>query len=474
MTQANDRFGIAPRFPDHLREAIRSYPCTGGAIGTTRCPGVIDVIGGIGEDSGSLVLTATLAISFTVSAWQIADSGVRLRLATEGGHGPVHDFELPLSALEQGPPTADGCRQMNCEWAAPSCAVLQQAVADGLLPRPAAGLMILLQSDFPPDADFGQTCVQAAATLDVVGKLHNVQTDRLRQARVCADAVGRLTGLRSLRTAMTTLCAPAGGALLQLRFQPQLICQPLELPPGILIVGARTRLARPTTLQRLIETRTCSEMGRRMILDLQRLDGLPVDDQTARLSAVTPTEYVERYRDRMPSKITGKAFLARFGEVRGLDGRLEPDEVYKVRSRAEHHIYENRRVHEFAADIVRARRNGATEALVHAGELMYASHWSHSQRCGIGGVEPDLLAGAIRKHGPADGLYGAKVTAGGAGGEMVVLMRDTPQAKAALADAVTKAENAGSRKIHTWSGSLPGADHFESPTLNDSLEPVTV
>jgi len=104
---------------------------------------------------------------------------------------------------------------------------------------------------------------------------------------------------------------------------------------------------------------------------------------------------------------------------------------------------------------------------------MYASHWSHSQRCGIGGVEPDLLTSAIRKQAPSAGLYGAKVTAGGAGGEMVLLMRDTPQAKAALADAIAKAENAGSRKIHIWAGSLPGAEHFDAPALSDLFEPVS-
>jgi galactokinase len=439
----------------------------------SRCPAVIDVIGGIGEDSGSLMLTTTLALSFTAAAWRVADASVRLRLLTEGGQGPAHDFELPLAALDQAQPVADRCRQAGCEWAAPSCAVLQQAVAESVFPRPAGGLMILLQSDFPPDADFGRECVQAAATLDALFKLHELTADHLRQSRLCADAVGRLTGLRGVRTAMTALCMPPGGSLLQLRFQPQLMCQPLEMPPGVVVVGARTRLARPTTLERLVETRACTEMGRRMIMDLQRLDGAQVDDATARLSAVTPTEYVDRYRDRLPSKITGKAFLARFGEVRGLDGRLEPTETYKVRSRAEHHIYENKRVHDFAAEISRARRSGSTESLVRAGELMYASHWSHSQRCGIGGVEPDLLTSAIRKQAPSAGLYGAKVTAGGAGGEMVLLMRDTPQAKAALADAIAKAENAGSRKIHIWAGSLPGAEHFDAPALSDLFEPVS-
>jgi L-arabinokinase len=436
----------------------------------TQCPGVLDVMGGIGEDSGSLVLTATMAMSFLVSAWQTAQAGVRLRLLIEGGQGPSHDFFLPPELLGPRSDAAaimDRCRHADCEWAAPSCLVLQEAVSESLISPPAKGLMILLQTDFPTDADFGRHGVQAAATLDALCKLFSHQADRLQQSRACAAAVAPVTGLCSVRTAMTALCAPPGGALLQLRFHTPLVCQPLELPPGIMVLGARTRLTRPTSADRLIETCTCTEMGRRMIIDLQRRDGEAVNEAAARLSAISPTEYVERYRDRLPSKITGKAFVAKFGALRGLNGQLDPDEVYKVRSRAEHHIYENRRVQEFAAGITRARRTGSVEALAQAGELMYASHWSHSQRCGIGGVEPDQLVAGIRKHGHAAGLFGAKVTAGGAGGELVVLMRDNAQARAALADAIAKAEAASEHRIHTWRGWLAGADYFHPPKLED-------
>jgi L-arabinokinase len=412
-------------------------------------------------------------MSFIAGVWTVSDDNVHLRMLTEAGQGPVRDFSLPLSAF-QGSGSADAiferCRQSDCEWATPSALAIRQAIADAVIPRPENGVMVLLQSDFPADADFGRSHVQAAATMDALRKLYGCPADRLRQGRTCDAAVARLAGMSGVRTAMTALCAPPGGSMLQLRFQPQMLCQPLELPAGIVIVGARTRLARPTSRERLIETRTCTEMGRAMIVDLQRRDGLQVDDNVNRLSAITPTEYVERYRDRLPSKITGKAYVAKFGDLRGLDGKLNPDDVYKVRSRAEHHIYENRRVHEFAASIVRARRNGSADAMVNAGELMYASHWSHSQRCGIGGVEPDQFVSCIRKHGPAKGLFGAKVTAGGAGGEVVVLMRDNPQARDALADAIANAEAASNRKIHIWGGSLPGAEHFQPPKFEEALE----
>jgi galactokinase len=476
MTQANDRSAFVHRFLDHVRKAMQLYPRGSSSVAMSRCPGVLDVMGGIGEDSGSLVLTATLAMSFLSGVWPVADDNLHLRMLTEAGQGPARDFTLPLAALEPGEAAAaaliERCRQSDCGWAAPTCLAIQQAVAEAVVPRPDSGLMILIQSDFPADAEFGRPYVQAAACLDAIRKLSDSGVDRLRQSRACSTAVARLTGMSGVRTVMTALCAPPGLSLLQLRFLPQVLCQPLELPTGLIAIGAGTRLARPTSRDRLVETRACSEMGRAIIVDLQRRDGVQVDESSHRLSAITPTEYVERFRDRLPSKITGKAFIAKFGELRGLNAQVNPDEVYKVRSRAEHHIYENRRVHEFAASIVRARRNNSLEALTNAGDLMYASHWSHSQRCGIGGVEPDQFVSCIRKHGPAVGLFGAKVTGAGAGGEMVVLMRDTPQTRAALAAAVASAEAINKRKIHVWDGSLPGAEHFQPPKVEEAVEAV--
>jgi L-arabinokinase len=439
----------------------------------TCSPAVVDVMGGIVEDSGSLVLTTTLATPGGVALWHIKDDLVRLRRGTMAGDDAALEFDLPIGAFEPSATTAEAiaarCREAGCEWAAPICLTLRQAIADAVLPQLEGGVIVLLQSELPPDTDLGNRWAQAAATIDGLCRLFGVDAEPLQKSRICAEAVLALTGLYNLRTPMTALCGPPVGSLLQLRFHPQLLCQPLALPPGIIIKAAKARLARPTTQQRLIDTRMCAEMGRCMIAELQQSDGLRDDPSADRLATITPAEYVERYRDRLPPKITGKAFLAKFGSFRGLNGELDPLSTYKIRSRAEHHIYENRRVHEFAASVVRGRRSQSPEALIHAGELMYASHWSHSQRCGIGGVEADQLVSAIRKHGPQTGLFGAKVTGGGDGGELVFLMRDDERAHAALADAIAAAEAASGQTIQLYGGAMAGAEIFQPSELDGAI-----
>lgn len=471
MNRTMDDGASLPRWCGLLKAAFAAHGVPKGRIVLTQAPGAVDVMGGICEDRGSLVLTTTLPLSIKGVLWESGGSDVRFRWHPDGNGAEAREFAIPLSTLGNGENDGliDQCRKGQADWAVSPCLVLHRALAEEVLPRPATGFTILLQSDFPSDADFGSLCATTTAVLDGLCKLYGKEIDPLRRATLASEAAMPMSGLRRVRAAMTAYRAAGDGSLLQMRFRPQPLCEPLALPTGVVITTVRTRLSRPTTLERMLETRLCAEMGERMILDLRQRDGQGPDLAHASLAAITPVDYVERYRNRLPQKITGKAFAAAFGGVRGLGGEANGKAVYKVRSRLEHHIYENKRVHEFVTLIGRARRMEADDALIQAGELMYASHWSHSQRCGIGGAEADRITQAIRQRGPSDGLYGAKVTGGGAGGEVVVLMRNDEKARSALAEAMRAAGTATKRSIEIYPGSLAGAESFKAPEVSELM-----
>jgi galactokinase len=84
----------------------------------------------------------------------------------------------------------------------------------------------------------------------------------------------------------------------------------------------------------------------------------------------------------------------------------------------------------------RAARSKDDRALVDAGELMYASHWSYGQRCGLGSVASDSLLNCFRAQGVAADVFGAKVTAQGCGGIVLVLMKSTERGQRALQQAI--------------------------------------
>ena len=212
---------------------------------------------------------------------------------------------------------------------------------------------------------------------------------------------------------------------------------------------------------RYVDTRVAAFMGHRMIRELiTRLDRCTDDPTNGYLANLTPSEYVDRFRDPLPTKVTGLRFLERFGETDDPFTAVCPEKTYKVRSRTEHHIYENARAHQFAERLARARRTSSREPLLEAGQLMYASHWSYGQRCGLSCVEIDLLVNLLRQEGEAVGILGAKVTGGGAGGTVAVLMNDTPAAHAGVARAAAAYSAKTQKTTHVFNGSAPGAHHF--------------
>jgi L-arabinokinase len=56
------------------------------------------------------------------------------------------------------------------------------------------------------------------------------------------------------------------------------------------------------------------------------------------------------------------------------------------------------------------------ELLSAAGDLMIQSHFSYDHRCNLGSAETDLLVSLLREQGATQGVLGAKITGGGAGG----------------------------------------------------------
>ena len=72
----------------------------------------------------------------------------------------------------------------------------------------------------------------------------------------------------------------------------------------------------------------------------------------------------------------------------------------------------------------------------------------------------DVLVNMIRERGPARGLYGAKVTGGGCGGSVAVLMADHGTAWSALEEACSAYSAKTGKQATLLRGSSPGAAGF--------------
>ena len=415
--------------------------------------GRLEVIGGSADYSGSLTLCRPIDRHVCVSAGRIADPNITIKIrggARNGGDSPLC---IPLSALFQEAGDPIDCGDLAAVLpdgldGTSRCVIstLVELFRDRVIDRTAEGFSIVLSTSLDGLPGAGAEAATSAATLVAVTGACGRSLDE-KTAIDIIHRVGRgwLDLPVGLADAACVLCAPPVG-LTQVCAQPSAMNDAIELPDGIAIFGIATGTMSDDASRKYRAVRTASHMGRTLIDRIICHEGQNRISWTGHLAEITVTAYVDRFRDRIPTKLKGSDFLKLFGETGDPLTRIDPDVQYKVRSRTEHHIYENDRAKSFAQCMQRAASQGDSSAIRQAGELMYASHWSYGQRCGLGSIETDLLVNLIR-HVDADaGIHGARVTGHGCGGVVAVLMEDTDRAAEAVRCVV---EEFGVRTAHT-------------------------
>lgn len=429
-----------------------------------RAPGRLDVMGGNADVTGSLVLSLPTAERVCVAVERGGDGQLRL-LRTSVGHEGVPEevsfegarlvdadgrlVDLPAAEALIG----DGASSaLRCVFG-----VMWEMLQRGLVAFPEGGVRIVLASVGGRPGAAGAPAAWTAAAVAALARAWGCQFDATQAALLCQDVLQRW--LRSPTGPAEAYNALAGAphALTQLLCQPCTLVDQTRLPEDVLLVGVDCGVVHPEVELKNRRVWVATQMGHYLIGRIVAHERLVQAGCDGYLARVAVRDYVERFRDRLPTKLRGREFVERFGPLERFHDLLEPEFLYKVRSRTEHHIYENSRAHQFVECLRRAVRLDEAAALSQAGELMYASHWSYGQRCGLGAVEADLLTTLIRTHGRGADIYGAKTSGRGCGGTLVVLMRATDRAETALQGALQAYQQRTGISATRMQGSASGA-----------------
>src|SRR5262249_32067301 len=134
------------------------------------------------------------------------------------------------------------------------------------------------------------------------------------------------------------------------------------------------------------------------------------------LANVSPAEWERDFRNRVPERVAGGEFLARYAGITDSTTSVDPARTYAVRQATAHPIYENHRVSAFR-DLLDAHSDDRARL----GALMYESHASYGA-CGLGSSGTDRIVELVRS-ADSRALFGAKITGGGSGGVVAVLAR---------------------------------------------------
>ena len=414
----------------------------------TRAPGRLDVMGGIADYSGSLVLELPIAEATLVALQK--DEARRISIVSlVDNETRALNFVMPLADLEcDGAPIAyDEARayfasDKSHAWAAYVAGVFLVLTRERGV-RFTNGARLLISSRVPEGKGVSSSAAFEVATMSAVAAAFDLEIGPREIALLCQRLENLVVGAPcGVMDQMTSACGEAH-QLLSLVCQPAELLGSIKLPDDLAVWGLDSGTRHSIGGGDYGSVRAGAFMGYRII-----------GEPRGYLANIEPHEFEEKFAQHLPDAMLGSEFLARYGGTNDPVTTVEPTRTYAIRAPAMHPIYENFRVKQFAELL---QRRPSLDEKITLGKLMYESHASYSA-CGLGSPATDLLVELVRSIGVGHGLYGAKITGGGSGGTVAVLGdHDAESAVKKVADRYAALMD---YEPYIFSGSSPGSAAF--------------
>ncbi len=215
--------------------------------------------------------------------------------------------------------------------------------------------------------------------------------------------------------------------LLPILCQPDQLYDLVEIPQDLYFVGIDSGVKHAVSGASYSEVRTAAFMGYSIIaqklgfskdfLGTQIHSKLPFGGF---LSNISPSSFEADFA-RSLNSMYGKDFINDFGLVTDKLSVIKPDAFYNIKACAKHPIYENYRVKSFKQLLKSVNEANYGDILPLMGELMFQSHESYNN-CGLGNEMTDKIVTMARQKGIENKIYGAKITGGGSGGTVCLMV----------------------------------------------------
>lgn len=456
-------------FVDLLRRdpVFVSPPGAVGPIVVARAPGRLDVMGGISDYSGGLVLQWPILEAAFAAARLVDESAAVVSVSSlpEDDASPARTFSIPadelLSLADSGYDVARArfAREADDHWAAYLAGVLVVLAREKGV-RLAGGLRLLLRSEVPEGKGVSSSAAIEVASMRAVAGALGVEIDGVELAKLCQKVENLVVGAPCGLMDQMTSAVGRQDQLLALLCQPARILGFVHPPDSLRFWGIDSGLRHAVTGADYSGVRTAAFMGYRVLAHHLGLPGAPgpdgvvsVDDSRwhGYLANIDAQEFDRHLAPLLPDSIVGDEFLRCYGGTTDPVTRVDPARSYRLVEPTRHPVLEHARVRRFADLLEHARDADDLAAL---GRLMYESHESYSA-CGLGSDGTDRLVELVREAGPASGLYGAKITGGGSGGTVAIL--GGAGAGPAVHEVADRYARETGREARVFSGSSPGA-----------------
>jgi L-arabinokinase len=460
---------------------LRHFFSSGASIYLARAPGRLDVMGGIADYSGSLVLELPLECS-TTAILQVQSAPICDVASRRDGWWDFFTIELPPLVNHEGPLNSAAAlaawfaRRDSARWASYIVGVVQTFVQCALRDGRSvpAGLRVLVDSTVPEGRGVSSSAALEVAVGAAVVAACGLTMPATELASLCQSVENNVVGAPcGIMDQMASACGRRD-ALLRLRCQPGTIEGYIEIPNGYQFYGIDSGISHAVSGADYGTVRTAAFMGYRMIAARAGLvsardgDDVRVDDPRwcGYLANFSEFEFA-KLASGLPEQISGAEFLRQYDGITDPVTSVLPERSYPVLRAAEHPVRENARARRFAESF--AELSHRQSAPIELGRLMYESHNSYGA-CGLGSDATDRLVELVAAEGPDRGLFGAKITGGGSGGTVAVF--GTSNAEPVVRDVADRYAEETGRPARVFTDSGPGAEETGVLVLDPTEIPV--
>jgi len=427
-----------------------------------RAPGRLDLIGGNGDYVGGLVFEATIREATWAAVRLRDDRSIAFMNPQMAEKGWLDRVEFNLDELTgEAAVRALVNRDPRSRWTAYVLGVFY-LLRERYPKNVHQGCHVFIESEVPLNKGVSSSAAVEVAVMKAAAAAYGVPMEGVELAENCQWVENVIAeSACGIMDQMTSVLGDEGYVL-------PLLCQPatplplVKLPEELTCWAIDSGVSHQVTGIEYEAARAAAFMGYKLICDWEGLEvrrdtssQIPrfVDDRwNGYLANLAPSEFRSRHESRLPERITGAEYMLN-GQVH-VDPftQMRPEVSYRVRACTRYSVEENARVRAFAE---LARGGTGFEEM---GELLYQAHWAYTE-CGLGCKETDQIVELVRDEGPENGLFGAKITGGGAGGTVAVLGYKT--ARGAFNRVVARyADLRGGEKPYVFEGSSMGADRF--------------
>lgn len=484
-------------------------------IYVARAPGRLDVMGGIADYSGSLVLQMPIREACHVALqrshptkqrlWKHALARQKakerftplLQIVSFGSElsNRAPTFDMDLSDFIDGEqPVSYGKAQKyfakdpSQKWAAYVAGTILVLMHE-LGVQFTNSISILVSSAVPEGKGVSSSASVEVATMSAIAAAHGLNINPRDLAMLCQKVENLVVGAPcGVMDQMASACGEAN-KLLAMVCQPAEVKELVTIPTHIRFWGIDSGIRHSVGGTDYGSVRIGTFMGRKMVKSIAssllscsventvvpiNVGDNELDDYEEEstelfrneasldyLCKLPPHRFEAVYAKKLPKSLPGQIFLEKYIDHDDKVTVIDPRRSYAIRAPTKHPIYENFRVEAFKALLSAAT---ADEQLSALGELMYQCHYSYSD-CGLGSDGTDRLVELVqelqhRSSAKQANLFGAKITGGGSGGSVCVIGRNNIESNKEILEIQRRYKNATGYLPIVFDGSSPGAGKF--------------